>query len=162
MWVITGVLLGLVVLGTLIGLHTGPHGHVAAGALGLVVGVLLLVLAIERSATTLLWVLIAGDLTLSAGLGLLAWRGLANRQRFAADHRALVPTGAEGVAVSDLDPEGIVKVQGEDWSAVAINSPVPSGTPVQVVRRGGVRLEVWGQELPLLRSPDSVGPSKEG
>ena len=162
MWVITGVLLGLVVLAAVIGLHSGPHGHAAAGAFGLVVGVLLLVLGIGRSAMTLLWVFIAGDLTVSVGLGLLAWRGLANRGHFAADHRALVPTGAEGIAVSDLDPEGIVKVHGEDWSAVAINSPIPSGTAVQVVRRGGVRLEVWGQELPLLRSPDSVGPIKEG
>ena len=162
MWVITGVLLGLVVLGTLIGLHSGPHGHIAAGVLGLVVGVFLLVLSIERSASTLLYVLIAGDLTVSVGLGLLAWRGLANRDRFVTDHRALVPTGAEGVAVTDLDPQGIVKVQGEDWSAVAINAPVPAGTQVQVVRRGGVRLEVWGQELPLLDLPDSVSPNKEG
>ena len=162
MWVITGVLLGLVVLGTLIGLHSGPHGHIAAGALGLVVGVFLLVLAIERNAATLLYVLVAGDLTVSVGLGLLAWRGLANRDRFVTDHRALVPTGAEGVAVTDLDPEGIVKVQGEDWSAVAINAPVAAGTQVQVVRRGGVRLEVWGQELPLLDLPDSVSPNKEG
>ena len=35
MWVIAGVLLGLVVLVSLIGFHVGPHAHVAAGILGL-------------------------------------------------------------------------------------------------------------------------------
>ena len=34
MWVIAGVLLGLVVLASLIGFHVGPHAHVAAGVLG--------------------------------------------------------------------------------------------------------------------------------
>ena len=34
MWVIAGVLLGLVVLASLIGFHVGPHAHVAAGVFG--------------------------------------------------------------------------------------------------------------------------------
>ena len=38
MWVIAGVLLGLVVLVSLVGFHLGPHVHVAAAACGLVAG----------------------------------------------------------------------------------------------------------------------------
>jgi membrane-bound ClpP family serine protease len=52
---------------------------------------------------------------------------------------------AEGVAVSALTPEGIVRVRGEEWSAVSVNGPVPADTKVQVLRAGGVRLEVWGE-----------------
>lgn len=148
MWVITGVLLGLVVLASLLGFHTGPHAHVAASVFGLLAALALVVLVVEGSASSLLWVLLAGDVTLSAGLGFLAWRGLSDRGRAGAEPRLMVQAGAEGVAMSDLDPDGIVRVQGEEWSAVAINSPVRSGTVVQVVGRGGVRLEVWGEELP--------------
>jgi membrane-bound ClpP family serine protease len=75
----------------------------------------------------------------------------------------LTRIGASGVAVSDLDPEGIVKVQGEEWSAVAVNAPVQSGTAVQVVGRGGVRLEVWGHETPnLFGDADGARPEGEG
>src|SRR5581483_11074521 len=34
MWVVAGVLVGLVVLASLVGFHTGPHGHVVASLLG--------------------------------------------------------------------------------------------------------------------------------
>ena len=153
MWVITGVLLGLVVLATLLGFHTGPHTHLAAGAFGVLAAASLVVLAAEGHGSALLWVALAADLTLSAGIAILAWRGLAerpgpDRDSFEPSPRVMVGPGASGVAVSDLDPEGVVRVQGEDWSAVAINSPVHSGTVVQVIGGGGVRLEVWGEELP--------------
>jgi len=147
MWVIAGVLLGLVVLTSLIGFHAGPHAHFAAGGLGLAAAVTLVILVVGQGATALLWVLLVGDLSLSVGLGFLASRGLKSRRRVPADHRALVGTGAVGIALGGLDPEGIVRVHGEDWSAVAINSPVQSGGAVRVVRREGLRLEVWGDEL---------------
>ena len=60
------------------------------------------------------------------------------------------PTALRAVAVGNLDPEGIVRVNGENWSAVAVNAPVPAGTPVQVVRVAGVRLEVWGDQVTAL------------
>ena len=31
MWIVAGVLLGVVVLASLAGLHAGPHAHLAAG-----------------------------------------------------------------------------------------------------------------------------------
>ncbi len=148
MWVFAGILLGLVVLASLFGFHAGPHAHLVAGALGALAATVLLVMAVEGDASELSWLLFGGDLALSAGVGVVAWRGLAKRGQIAAPHRALAHTGAEGVAVSDLDPDGIVRVRGEDWSAIAVNAPVRSGTAVQVVGQGGVRLEVWGEELP--------------
>jgi membrane-bound ClpP family serine protease len=47
--------------------------------------------------------------------------------------------------MSQLAPEGIVRVRGELWSAISINGTVPMSTPVQVVRAAGVRVEVWGE-----------------
>ena len=160
MWVIAGVLLGLVVLATLLGFHTGPHTHLVAGAFGILAAASLVALAVEGSGSAILWVLLAVDLTLSAGIGFLAWRGLSTGGRTGDGHRVLVGAGTSGVAVSDLDPEGVVRVQGEDWSAVAINSPVHAGTAVQVVGRGGVRLEVWGEEFPpAVHGADAVRPA---
>lgn len=161
MWVIAGVLLGLVALAALIGFHVGPHAHVLAGVIGLLAGASLVIIAATGNATALVWVLLSGDLTLSAGVGYLAWRGLSAGGRSAGEHRLLTRAGASGVAVSDLDPEGIVRVQGEEWSAVAVNAPVRSGTTVQVVGRGGVRLEVWGDETPNLFG-DAEGAKPEG
>ncbi len=34
MWVVAGVLIGLVVLVSLVGFHSGPHAHVVAAAVG--------------------------------------------------------------------------------------------------------------------------------
>jgi membrane-bound ClpP family serine protease len=163
MWVITGVLLGLVVLAALIGFHVGPHAHLVAGVIGVLAGVSLLILAVAGSESALLWVLLAGDITLSAGVGYLAWRGLSEWRQPRGEHRLLTRARAEGVAISDLDPEGLVRVQGEDWSAVAINAPVRTGSPVLVVGHAGIRLEVWGEESPpTLGDVDAVDPGKEG
>jgi membrane-bound ClpP family serine protease len=151
-WVVTGVLLGLVVLASLMGFHVGPHAHLLAGILGVLAGLSLAILAVEGNGSGLLWVLLAADLSMSAGVGYLSWRGLFHRDQPFAEHRLLTRARAEGVAISDLDPQGIVRVQGEEWTAVAINAPVRRGSQVQVVGHGGVRLEVWGEE-----SPPTVG-----
>ena len=37
MWIITGVLLGLLCLGAVVGFHFGPHAHVVAVALAVLV-----------------------------------------------------------------------------------------------------------------------------
>jgi len=122
----------------------------------------LVMLAVEGSSSALLWALFAGDLSMSAGVGYLAWRGLSDRGQPFAEHRLLTRARAEGVAISDLDPAGIVRVQGEEWSAVAINAPVRCGSHVLVVGRGGVRLEVWGEESPsALGDIGAVDPGEE-
>ncbi|MGA2804707.1 MAG: NfeD family protein [Acidimicrobiales bacterium] len=146
MWVIAGVLLGLVVLASLIGFHVGPHAHVAAGVLGVLAAAWLVVMALDGRSAPVLWALLSADVVVSAGIATLAWKGLTTTGTYAGRHM-ISPEGAEGVAVGDLDPEGIVRVNGENWSAVALNAPVRAKTPVQVVRVKGVRLEVWGDQL---------------
>lgn len=63
-------------------------------------------------------------------------------------HLRIPTTGREGlmghtaVSRSDLDPEGYVLVEGEIWSAVAEDGPIPAGEPVVVVSKEGFKLRV--------------------
>jgi membrane-bound serine protease (ClpP class) len=50
--------------------------------------------------------------------------------------------GALGEAREDLSPEGLVFVRGALWKAVAQSGRIPAGSPVQVIGRNGLRLEV--------------------
>lgn len=153
MWVVAGVLLGLVVLAAVVGFHTGPHAHAAAGLLGLVAAGWLVAMALEGRTAPLLWALLSADLVVSGGVGILAWKGLKAPHSMAG--RSLDLEGVEGVAVTDLTPEGIVRIRGEQWSAVCVNGTVPAGSPVQVLR-SGVRLEVWGEHQPAASPSDAL------
>lgn len=148
MWIIAGVLLGLVVLASLVGFHSGPHAHVLAGVIGALAAAWLVVMAVDGRSAPVVWALLSADLVVSAGVGVMAWNGLSGRgtPRY---HLSSVE-GAEGVAVSDLAPEGIVRVRGEQWSAVSVNGTVRAGTRVQVLDAAGVRLQVWGEDAATL------------
>jgi len=50
--------------------------------------------------------------------------------------------GAQGVAKTELAPAGIVRVAGDEWSAVSEGGPIPQGAPVRVRRVDGLRLIV--------------------
>lgn len=165
MWLVAGILLGGVVLAGIAGAHTGPHAHVLAALTGLLAAGWLGIMVAQGRAAPLLWTLLGCDLAVSAGVGALAWQGLAARQReprVPSERQLVSVEGAHGVAVGELAPEGIVRVRGEDWSAVAVNGVVPAGTPVQVLWARGVRLQVWGETaLPGVASGE-VGQAGEG
>nr|MBC8449103.1 hypothetical protein [Chloroflexota bacterium] len=80
-------------------------------------------------------------------LGILAFSFLVLRAIIAAN-RLPPQSGAErlvgrrGVACTDLTPEGQVRVELEDWSAVAVKETIQAGEPIQVVDLAGVRLRV--------------------
>jgi membrane-bound serine protease (ClpP class) len=50
--------------------------------------------------------------------------------------------GATGLAKSNLDPQGVVLVQTEEWTAVAVDRHIKAGEAVQVVGREGLVLQV--------------------
>jgi membrane protein implicated in regulation of membrane protease activity len=146
MWIITGVLLGLVCLATVFGFHAGPHAHGVAGALGVFAGGCLVYLLIEHGSGPGLWSVLGVDLLSSAGLAVLGWKGVSEyKEEVLADHRHPLE-GVEGVAVSDLVPDGIIRIRGEEWSAISVNGSARRDTRVQVLRATGVRLEVWSEE----------------
>jgi membrane-bound serine protease (ClpP class) len=159
MWVVAGVLLGLVVLFSLLGFHMGPHAHLAAGVVGVVAAAWLVVMVVDGRSDPLLWVLVSADAVVSVGVGLLAWHSFSSSGTDAPAQHVVALESAEGVAVSDLDPNGTVRVHGEDWSATSVNGPVRAGTAVQVLRVKGVRLEVWGEEV---RDDGGAGSVAEG
>jgi len=146
MWVVAGVLLGLVVLFSLLGFHMGPHAHVAAGLVGIVAAAWLVLMVVEGRSNPLLWTLVSADAVVSVGVGLLAWRAFSSPIVDVPAQHVVSLESAEGVAVSDLNPSGTVRVHGEDWSATSVNGAVRSGSTVQVLRVSGVHLEVWGEE----------------
>ncbi|MDR3647459.1 MAG: NfeD family protein [Acidimicrobiales bacterium] len=148
MWVIAGVLLGLLVLASLVGFHTGPHAHFAAGVIGVCAAAWLVFMAVDGRSAPVLWALLSADVVVSAGMGIMAWNGLSGRAT--AVHHVHSLEGSEGVAVGDLTPVGIVRVGGEDWSAVSVNGNVRSGGRVQVLRAAGLRLDVWGEDIEAL------------
>jgi membrane-bound serine protease (ClpP class) len=56
--------------------------------------------------------------------------------------------GMEGVATTDVAPSGIVRVDRQEWSAVAVAEHIPAGKPVRVVAVTGVRLQVEPLDSP--------------
>jgi membrane-bound serine protease (ClpP class) len=54
--------------------------------------------------------------------------------------------GAVGEAREELAPEGLVFVAGALWKAVATPEPIHAGSPVKVVGRKGLQLEVVAGE----------------
>lgn len=146
MWVGVGVLLGLVVIASVLGFHVGPHGHLAGVGLGVAAAIWLVVMAATGQSEPLLWVLLGADVAISGGLAAIAWRGLKAQD---VEIGPAVPglVGAEAVAVTDLEPAGVVRVAGENWSATSMNGPVKAGHRVQVIEASGVRLGVWAEEV---------------
>lgn len=149
MWVIAGILIGLVLLGSLVGFHSGPHTHIAAAVTGILAAGWLVFMVADGRSAPVLWVLLSADLVVSSGVGFVAWKGLSSHG--AVEYSSSLE-GAEAVAVTDLEPEGIVRVRGEEWSAVSVNGTVRSGSRVHILRAAGVRLEVWGEDAEVVRA----------
>jgi membrane protein implicated in regulation of membrane protease activity len=149
MWVVAEVLLGAMVLLAVLGLHFGPHSHLASAAFGALAAIWLLVMVATTQAGPLVFTLLGVDAFASTVLFVSA-RSI--RHLPSAGRRTSLE-GRDGVAVSDLSPDGIVRVGGEDWSAHAVNGTVSAGDPVSVVEATGVRLKVWGTHVPEIEGP---------
>ena len=154
MWIGVGVLLGLVVVASVLGFHVGPHGHLVGAGLGIAAAIWLVVMAATGQSAPLLWVLFGADLAISGGLATLAWRGLKVQDEHLLGSAPGSLVGAEGIAVSDLVPGGLVRVRGENWSATSMNGTVPAGSRIQVIE-AGVRLGVWSEDAVM---PDDEEP----
>lgn len=85
------------------------------------------------------------SLALPIYLGVLGATGLILWPVVAAWRRPVM-TGAEGLqgakgeALTELDPHGLIRCQGEVWSATA-DAPIPAGEPIRVL--GVDRLDAW-------------------
>jgi len=70
----------------------------------------------------------------------------ANLSKIKTGKEALI--GAEGVAVTDLNPEGSIRIVGEFWQAISEGEMIKSGEKVKVTGMEGMRLTVIPKEKP--------------
>jgi membrane-bound ClpP family serine protease len=143
MWIVAGVLLGLVVFSSIFGFHFGPPAHAVAAVAGIAAAGFLIAIAASGDTRALVFLLLSADVVVSAGVAAIAWKGLSD-PRLRGGHALHSLVSREGVAVSDLEPAGIVRVAGENWSATSLNGRIPAGARIQVIQADGVRLSVWG------------------
>jgi membrane-bound ClpP family serine protease len=146
MWFVADFLLAFVVIASVLGFHIGPHSHAAAGIAGVVAAIWLLTMAATGQAAPLLWVALGADVVLTAGVGTIGWKGLQSKNTPALQPPNGRLIGATGVAASDLDPDGIVRVHSETWSATSLNGPIAKGATVQIIEVTGIHLGVWGED----------------
>ena len=140
---------GLVLMALGVGLFIAEikiqaHGSLAiAGAVCLLLGSLMLFAPIEPFWHVSRALIVSMVVLISAVFVLLTVLGLGALRRPASVGREAV-VGAKGVALTDLDPDGQVHVQGENWSAVLAEgaAPVRKGGKVIVKSVQGLTLEV--------------------
>jgi membrane protein implicated in regulation of membrane protease activity len=144
MWITAGFLLGLVGLAVVVGAHLGPHVHLGAGVIGILAAVWLVYVIVDGRSAAMVWALLGVVLVVSAAALIIGWYGLSGRGTV--DYHPHRMEAAEGVAVGDLEPDGLVRVRGEQWHATSVNGTARAGTRVQVLRRTGLHLEVWAEE----------------
>jgi len=70
-----------------------------------------------------------------------AWKAFqSHKQRPTTGKEGLI--GRSGIAITDLDPEGQVELQGEIWRATAVDGSLPKDSRVVVVDERGLTLLV--------------------
>jgi membrane-bound serine protease (ClpP class) len=80
------------------------------------------------------------------GFNLLVLRAILAASRRPPQAGAERLIGERGVALSDLTPVGQVRVDLEEWSAMAVEGEIRAGDPVRVTGIAGVRLQVAPME----------------
>jgi membrane-bound serine protease (ClpP class) len=140
---LTGVLLLLVAMVLFVlDVKATAHGVLTtAGAAVMVVGGLLLFNPSVPSAHVPL-PLILGVAISAALFAFFVLRGLLDSRRHPVQTGTEVLERSTGVALTALEPQGMVRARGESWSAESIGDPIPSGSEVRIVRVKGVKLYV--------------------
>lgn len=119
----------------------GIGGLAIGGVLSLLIGSLLLLNGAPPYLSISLWV-IGTAVATTAGFFLILIRGVARTYRKAPSTGLPALIGAEGIARSELSPEGSVFVEGELWHARAANGPIAKGTRVEVLAVEGLTVVV--------------------
>ena len=121
--------------------HPGLGAPTAGGLITLILGGLYLFNPDVPSARVSFWVLgvVAAALTLFFGFVV---RAVVEARRLPPSSGPDEVAGLEGVAVTDLTPDGQVRARGETWIARSTGVTVTAGSPVRVLRMEGLRLIV--------------------
>lgn len=143
-WSLLLLLLGFLLIG--VEFFVPIHGALVVTGIALVlVGALNLIDPIQAPGITInLWVVPVAALVLGGLAACSIWAAVRNRSRpVLTGIESLI--GCVGLAISDLAPQGMVRVDGEVWSAMADGEPIHAGDQVQIVAVEGVT--IWVQPL---------------
>jgi len=140
-------LIGLAFLFFLIDLKVAGFALSVAGTVSFVLGSLLLfspftpkVPAMPRLSVSP-W-LLGGMTALLVAFFSLALTAALRAQRRTVLMSPRIAAGATGIALTALDPQGVVQVQSETWTARTVGEPVAMGARVEIVKCDGLRLQV--------------------
>ena len=155
---IAGALMLIVALGLFLAdLKANTHGILSAGGvLALVLGLAFLINTgpIGLGVNPIL-IAIAGLLTFGFFVFFVQRIWIARHRPVATGAEALV--GANGEAREEIAPEGLVFVRGALWRATTDGAPIHRGTPVRVVGRKGLQLQVAERETaPVEKEKEKV------
>ncbi len=144
MVIVSLVLLVLTLFVVAAGVHLGPHSSIGAGASSFVIaGVAIAFLAgSSRSVTTLTLLIYGLIFVISIGTIALGVKGVMSKSKALTPQRYLSLLGRTGVASTDLAPSGTVTVDGESWSADALEGTIKEGTNIFVVEADQIHLKV--------------------
>jgi membrane-bound serine protease (ClpP class) len=141
-------LLGLSVIFFLVGLLTDTEVVVSiAGLIPFILGSLLLFMPFTPTSPAAPIARVSPWLIGVMAISILAFSYLVLRAVLAASRRAPQAgaqklIGMQGVALTDLNPTGQVRVDLQNWSAVAVAGEIHTGDSVHVTGIAGVRLHV--------------------
>jgi membrane-bound serine protease (ClpP class) len=121
---------------------------VLAFIIGILVTIAVLLLVAAFSGITFYGVSVPLEVSLAVTLfivaviiGLIFYAGImAQFRRVKTGKEALI--GARGIATTDLNPKGEIRVMGEFWEATAKDGTIAAGQAVEVVSMDGVYLVV--------------------
>ncbi|HXK34812.1 MAG TPA: nodulation protein NfeD [Dehalococcoidia bacterium] len=111
------------------------------GIIALIAGGLLLTSSEQAEFQVSRWLVVATAVISGAFLLSVMW-AIWKTRRMQPAMGSLAMVGASAVARSDLDPEGVVFLNGERWQAVADDGPVREGERVTVTDVRGLKLRV--------------------
>jgi membrane-bound serine protease (ClpP class) len=159
---IAGALMLIVALGLFIAdLKANTHGILSAG--GVVALVLGLAFLINTGPIGLgvspVVIALAGLISFGFFVFFVQRIWMARHGPVAAGSETLV--GAVGEARQDIAPEGLVAVGGVLWKATTPGGAINAGTPIKVVARSGLRLEVVPRETATVETAQTGSDDKE-
>jgi membrane-bound serine protease (ClpP class) len=99
-------------------------------------------------------VVVAGAALVTLAFFALFLRKIWQARRRPAFAGSEILVGATGQAREELAPEGLVFVNGALWKAVAANGPIAVGSPVQVIGRQGLKLEVVADKAAVVKEKE--------
>lgn len=137
--------------------HKGHHGVILAGIS--LAGALLLTIEVATSDPGSFSILkVAAPIVFLLFVGGLAMRAVTTIKKAAITSTSTPKTtlyGAQGQALSDLAPKGVVQINGESWSAEALQGTIPKGSIVHVAEVNGLHLVVWSEDFDK-KEPENV------